>query len=647
MIERAKIQSLIDSLRGNGRIDHNFFDELDKSFESQTLHIGVVGKMKAGKSSLVNAAIFGSEALPTGPDPVTVTLTEVSYGEKDEVVVELLSESDIAELKEKAAYNGDDLILQTKAKAANEVLKSLTPDYESYIGSTKTINLSELSKFVDADGELSGLAKTVKIKLNNENLKGVTIIDTQGFNDPTTSRGDTTKNALNKCHVLLFVHNKDGYDSTDVSLLTEQIEYAGISEIVDILNKVDLLQDDISKWPKELAYFIEKRNGLQIEKDSIKELLNNSRATFTSSAMALCGLIPIEEMGEDMKYQYSCYEEDFEILGKYTDKKEQQKAFVQHSNIASVIDEINRLAKDGSTYLVNGPLMTLQGKLSSVEEVINSEIEAKEARLRCLNVGIDKDKKSLDGFEDFMISVMKKVKNSLLESELNELIRQTIREIQSLRESEASREFSEEKYPEPRIITAGVTKANIANFNTFIQGFENSFRDALHTLRDNFVNSCKKEINTLILGLANTSEIGKERIDDLKASLINSLVKILDEIIVVVPAFRLSKIPDGKQKQWDKLRSAFLNRYDDEKLCNMVDGPLASFKQNVESLGYVNVAIRELDTLRNDIIDSMNKSPLEKQQEKSKIMDEIKVLNEELKSIRKSIKSIDELKNNI
>lgn len=82
MIERAKIQSLIDSLRGNGRIDHNFFDELDKSFDSQTLHIGVVGKMKAGKSSLVNAAIFGSEALPTGPDPVTVTLTEVSYGKK-------------------------------------------------------------------------------------------------------------------------------------------------------------------------------------------------------------------------------------------------------------------------------------------------------------------------------------------------------------------------------------------------------------------------------------------------------------------------------------------------------------------------------------------------------------------------------------
>lgn len=648
MIERAKIQSLLDNLRGNERIDQTFFDELDKSFDSQTLYIGVVGKMKAGKSSLVNAAVFGSEALPTGPNPVTVTLTEVSYGEKDEVIVEFLSESDIIELKENAAYNGDDLILQKKANAANEVLKSLTPDYESYIGSpSKTINLSELSKFVDADGEFSGLAKTVKIKLKNENLKGVTIIDTPGFNDPITSRGDTTKIALNKCHVLLFVHNKDGYDSTDVNLLTEQIEYAGISEIVDILNKVDLLQDDILKWPKELAYFIEKRNGLQFEKDSIKKLLNNSRATFTSSALALCGLIPIDEMSEDMKYQYSCFEEDFDILGEYTDKEEQQKAFVQYSNIASIIDEINRLAKDGSTYLVNGPLMTLKGKLSSVEEVINSEIKAKETRLVSLNVGIDQDKKSLDGFEEFMTSVMKKVKNSSIESELKELIRHTIREIQLLRESEASKEFSEDNYPESTIFTSGITKGNIANFNTFLQGFENSVRDLLNNLRDKFVNTCKKEINSLILGLNSTSEIGNERIENLKASLFNSLIAILDEIYVIVPAYRISKLHDGKQKQWDKLRTAFLNHYDDNILFDQNKGPLASFKQNIESLGYVNVAIRELDALRNDIIDSMKKTPLEKQQERGKIMGEIDRLNEELNSIKIYIKSIDDLKDNI
>lgn len=183
MIERAKIQSIIDTLRGFSRIDESFYNQLDKSFESQTLCIGVVGKMKAGKSSLVNAVVFGDEKLPTGAAPVTVTLTEISYGENDKVVVEFLTKQDIDELKEKAAYNGDNKDLIEKAKAANDVLEGLTSGYEKFLGNPSlTIGISDLRKFVDADGEFSGVAKSVQISMNNENLKGITIIDTPGFN---------------------------------------------------------------------------------------------------------------------------------------------------------------------------------------------------------------------------------------------------------------------------------------------------------------------------------------------------------------------------------------------------------------------------------------------------------------------------------
>ena len=80
MVERAKIQSILDDLKKNSRIDTAFCKELDNSFEAQSLCIGIVGKMKAGKSSLVNAVVFSDNILPTGMRPVTVTLTEISYG---------------------------------------------------------------------------------------------------------------------------------------------------------------------------------------------------------------------------------------------------------------------------------------------------------------------------------------------------------------------------------------------------------------------------------------------------------------------------------------------------------------------------------------------------------------------------------------
>ena len=648
MIERAKIQSIIDSLRGFHRIDESFYEQLDKSFDSQNLYIGVVGKMKAGKSSLVNAVIFGGEKLPTGLAPVTVTLTEISYDEKDNAVVEFITKHDIDELKERAEYKGDDLYMLEKAKAANEVLESLPSEYEKYLGMpSQVINISELRKFVGADGEFSGLAKSVKISMNNENLKGITIIDTPGFNDPITSRGETTKRALQKCHVLLFVHNKDGYDATDKALLTEQIEYAGISEIVDILNKVDLLQGDIEKWPEKLKYFIEQRNKLVLGKESVSQLLKKSNTTYTSSLLALCGLIPYKEMSESMRSQYSSFEEDFMILSQFQNREEQQKAFVKYSNISSIISEINRLAKEGTVYLISGPLMTFRGKLVSVSETNNSEIEDKQSKIKVLNVNIETSRNCLTNFENFINSIMKRVRISSVKTDLVELMNDMIRKMQSFRASKATHEFSEERYPEPDIFSSGVTKANIANYNTFSSEFENYFRNILNDLRDSFITTCKKEINQLILGLADTSQIDKEHMDGLKSSMINEIVNILNEINIVVPSYRINKLPDGKQKQWDKLRDKFLSNYDDEVLCDLKKGPFATFRQTIDSLDYVNIAIRKLDQLKNEIADSINKSPLEKQKEIELITSQIKDLEKENKLIVEYITTIDELCDNI
>ena len=115
MLEKALINSTVDSivakLKENGRITDGEISQLKKVFDSQNLVIGVVGKMKAGKSSLVNASIFADEILPAGSQPVTVTLTQISFSEDNKVEITLLSPEDIADLKEKAAYQGDDALL--------------------------------------------------------------------------------------------------------------------------------------------------------------------------------------------------------------------------------------------------------------------------------------------------------------------------------------------------------------------------------------------------------------------------------------------------------------------------------------------------------------------------------------------------------
>ncbi|EMH00063.1 hypothetical protein HMPREF1404_00557 [Helicobacter pylori GAM210Bi] len=80
-------------------------DELEKTLkemqaEDRDLRVGIIGRVKAGKSSLLNALIFeGVEVLPKAATPMTASLTILKYAKTLSAEVEFYSPKDIAELK--------------------------------------------------------------------------------------------------------------------------------------------------------------------------------------------------------------------------------------------------------------------------------------------------------------------------------------------------------------------------------------------------------------------------------------------------------------------------------------------------------------------------------------------------------------------
>lgn len=98
--------SEVDSFRKDNAIDEpaslkQAFVELQE--ESRLLNIGIVGRVKAGKSSLLNALVFqGESILPKAATPMTAALTTLTWGEAFQVEVEFFSESDVALITEKA-----------------------------------------------------------------------------------------------------------------------------------------------------------------------------------------------------------------------------------------------------------------------------------------------------------------------------------------------------------------------------------------------------------------------------------------------------------------------------------------------------------------------------------------------------------------
>ncbi|GAA7377156.1 dynamin family protein [Helicobacter pylori] len=80
-------------------------EELEKTIkgmqaEDRDLKVGIIGRVKAGKSSLLNALIFeGVEVLPKAATPMTASLTILKYAQNLSAEVEFYSQKDILELK--------------------------------------------------------------------------------------------------------------------------------------------------------------------------------------------------------------------------------------------------------------------------------------------------------------------------------------------------------------------------------------------------------------------------------------------------------------------------------------------------------------------------------------------------------------------
>ncbi|WP_208365382.1 dynamin family protein [Helicobacter pylori] len=80
-------------------------EELEKTLKelqdtNRDLKVGIIGRVKAGKSSLLNALIFeGVEVLPKAATPMTASLTILKYAQTLSTEVEFYSQKDILELE--------------------------------------------------------------------------------------------------------------------------------------------------------------------------------------------------------------------------------------------------------------------------------------------------------------------------------------------------------------------------------------------------------------------------------------------------------------------------------------------------------------------------------------------------------------------
>lgn len=255
--------------------------------QSRKLSIGIVGAVKSGKSSFLNACMFeGKEFLPKAATPMTAALTKITYSETPKAVVHFYTREDwdrvvadagkydagldsayqeyCQQQTERAKYQkqGTHSVFQPLMlkeeyelklyrakvsevqKGAKELTQMVTDlNVLNKLGSADTIEgdiMGKLNDYVGAGGTYTPIVSYVELQTNSPYVEDFEIVDTPGLNDPVVSRGIVTKQFLRSCDVVLLLSPCSQFmDAQTITLMANSLPNAGVREVIVIGSKLD------------------------------------------------------------------------------------------------------------------------------------------------------------------------------------------------------------------------------------------------------------------------------------------------------------------------------------------------------------------------------------------------------------------------
>lgn len=423
---KQRLLKLLHQAKEYGWIDEATLKAEIKRAEEQKLTIGVIGQMKAGKSTFLNSFIFGDTVLPAATSPMTASLSYITYGAEKKLVAEFYTPDEWAELRSTAQLplsEGDESTAQgAKIKAAKELVSKSgkISQINSLLGKTKEDSFSNLIDYVGADGKYIAITKAVTLYYPLEYLKGVEIVDTPGFNDPIVSREERTRQFLKQADVsLLLLYAGRAFDASDRDILFKDVRNCGIGKILIGVNKYDINVAQ-GETPAEITQNTEqalRQAAYEIQDDSISEMLNETHPIPFSAEMALLSKLPMSRIQADevLLHHYKRCCETFEISSQ---SELYERSLVESLNEA-VRDVIER---DKAEILLRKPVNMVQAAGNKLLSDVQSALTLAESQVKVLEMPDDE----LEDREVQLAKAERKVNRKIdsLHESLKELIRE-------------------------------------------------------------------------------------------------------------------------------------------------------------------------------------------------------------------------------
>lgn len=360
-------------------------------------HIALVGAIKAGKSTLINA-LLGYQYASTKVTPETAALTKFKKAEKNYVRILFYTEDEWENVwnsakKAKAAVfleEYDDL------KAESQKEKWIGREEHQEFCDSKEKLKAEIERWTSSKSPEHYFVKEVEVGLEEFGLpEGVVLVDTPGLDDIVEYRSNITKSYIESANAVLVCVKADALTGQEMATI-----YGVFSNkrnnpelIYIIATQTDTLNRPVEDWGKQKQEWLKHLKG---------------EGAYNSRELAEQNLIDVSAYFDILLKNYGSFSEDDEeiwdlnaILSKLRVKEEElshdqntYKRLLEQAHIDFLENKINReivekrkalIAKDikNQYELCKGEILTFVRKKRKNQEQLLETSQKSQEEIEC------------------------------------------------------------------------------------------------------------------------------------------------------------------------------------------------------------------------------------------------------------------------
>ena len=265
--QKRKIEEIEKSIETVEKEFNVKFDDERKDIKEQKafidepdLQIAIVGTIKAGKSTFINA-LFEDNIASTDVTPETASLTKFRYSTKNKLEVKFYNKTEWDELWESVKKSEE----KTKTKIFRDEFESSGAENikNDYIGASDKIeevsNIEELKKkvkeYTSKTSEIHYFVKELKVYLNNDNIhKNVTIVDTPGLDDVVDYRSKITRDYIKRANAVIVCVDSSSLRNDEYVTITKVFENIGddFYKVMILGTQIDNKNNPKEAWEKQI-----------------------------------------------------------------------------------------------------------------------------------------------------------------------------------------------------------------------------------------------------------------------------------------------------------------------------------------------------------------------------------------------------------